>query len=402
MISYGKTPEPFYITRYYERGTLEYLKREGFGKEAIPKIYLQLLLGLRELHKWGFAHRDLKEENILVDDNLTVIIGDPDFMKSEKDHVLKTFLGTPTYAAPEVWPGRSSSYGVSADIWSLAICVLNLFYDLQWPSSPLPYWHEHDKLKDWNTRWCDAVLKQLNELDENNDQIIDLLKPMLMLDPNARSTVNQCLKRGCENGLFKQNRFGDIVVADVTEVQDFALDDGATTPTLAPADFSLPPTLRLERVLSDVKDGSVPRLTSPSISGLQGFPLDDEVLASKTPLSFLGETGDVPIPSIQLPEEISGGAEGERTPTAHSPSISEGESSERPTCRLKVSSPNPSEWSLTIGLECSSSEGSFSLEDEPKKGNKEDLSKLRIKKDTFSDSLGSSFSGPASANVLAC
>jgi len=93
--------------RYYERGTLKDLHKDELGEETIPKILLQLLLGLRELHKLGFAHRDLKEENILVDDDLTLIFGDPDFMKSENDNILKTFCGTALYAAPEIWPSES-------------------------------------------------------------------------------------------------------------------------------------------------------------------------------------------------------------------------------------------------------------------------------------------------------
>ncbi len=217
VIDYGETPHPFYIMRYYERGTLKDLHKDELGEETIPKILLQLLLGLRELHKLGFAHRDLKEENILVDDDLTLIFGDPDFMKSENDNILKTFCGTALYAAPEIWPGRSKSYGVSVDIWSLAICILNLFYNLVWPSDPLPHLFENDKLKVWNRKWCKAVSKQLDELDENNDQIIDILKPMLKFDPAKRSTVDQCWKRGCENGLFRENRFGDIVLAEATE-----------------------------------------------------------------------------------------------------------------------------------------------------------------------------------------
>ena len=73
--------------RYYERGSLKDLHKDGLGEETFPKIFLQLLLGLRELHKLGFAHRDLKEENILVNDDLTLIFGDPDFMKSENDNL---------------------------------------------------------------------------------------------------------------------------------------------------------------------------------------------------------------------------------------------------------------------------------------------------------------------------
>ena len=339
--------------------------RAGFGDETYPKIFLQLLLGLRELHKREFAHRDLKKENILVDNDLTLCICDPDFMKSEKQQVLKTFLGTPPYAAPEIWPGRSRSYGVSADIWSLAICILHLFYGLQWPSDPFPGLHEADKLEDWITKWCNAVLEHLDELDENN-QIIDILKPMLELGPETRSTVDQCLQRGCENGLFKQNRLGDIVLAEATDVDTEVntlaglpalgktLDKGAKTPTPKspllgdPANVSLLSTTRLGEISGDDEDKTVPHPTSSSISDLLAFP---------------ASAIHNPIPTSGLPEHISGCREGEETPTAHSRSTSESQRSRRPARRLKVSSGNVSESPWTIGPECSSFESGLPLDD---------------------------------------
>ncbi|KAL8933114.1 MAG: hypothetical protein Q9216_006520 [Gyalolechia sp. 2 TL-2023] len=421
VVDYGETPNPYYIMPYYKHGTLEDLHKAGLDEEMFPKIFLELLLGLRVFHDLGCAHRDLKGDNILVSDDLTLIFGDPDFLKSGDDNALTTVCGTALYAAPEIWHGKSQSYGVSVDIWSLAICILRIFHDLKNPSESLPALLEDQKLKAWNSKWYTAVFEKLDELDENDDQIIDIVKTMLKLDPTERSTVNQCLKRGCENGLFRENRFGDIVLAEATEVHtpanswfpNFGLGDGEKTPKPqsplcdSANNVSFLCSLRLEEILGNTDDGAALQVTFPSLPDLPNFALDDEVSAPEILISFLGETRDNPIPTIESSEENLGCGKGERMPMDRSLSTPEGDSSGRPARRLKVSSTNASDWSWTVGLEYSSSEGGITLEDQPTRGSKEDLSKLRITKDTFSGDLENSFAsrgrgGSTSPDVLAC
>lgn len=428
MIDYGETPHPYYITRFYERGTLADLYQEGFGEEMFPRILLQLLLGVRDFHRLGLAHRDIKEENIFVDDDLNLILGDPDFLKSEKDNVLKTFCGTYLYAAPEILT-RRKRYNKSVDVWSLAICILNIFYPLKLPDDGFPHTLDIYKQKAWSRNWCKAIFKQLRNLDEDNDQIIDILKPMLEYDPARRSTVDQCLKRGCENGLLRENRFGDIVLATEvnTEVNTpasfssfkFDLDDGEKTPKTRSllsgcmADVLLPSTIRLEEIPADTEDRATPQSSFPSFPELPETALGDELPALEVPLSFLGEIHentiptaklldrilgtaqdgatpqptfasasisdirasvntlsfcveacDRPIPTIEFSEENPGCGEGERVPTNGSPSISEGDCSGPPARRLEFSLPNASEWSATIGLELSPSKDGYPLDDQ--------------------------------------
>lgn len=69
------------------------------------KIFYQLLRTIRYLHSQGVVHRDIKAENIMIDqeDNIKLI----DFGLSKKsmpskDNCLKTFCGSPPYFAPEM------------------------------------------------------------------------------------------------------------------------------------------------------------------------------------------------------------------------------------------------------------------------------------------------------------
>jgi len=74
-------------------------------EEAMVKqILLDLLLGLKYLHANHVAHRDIKLENVLLDDALTFKLGD---LGSARRHIMdeqmfNTFAGTPIYMAPEV------------------------------------------------------------------------------------------------------------------------------------------------------------------------------------------------------------------------------------------------------------------------------------------------------------
>ena len=71
-------------------------------EEAMVKqILLDLLLGLKYLHANHVAHRDIKLENVLLDDALTFKLGDLGSAR-RIDAMLTSFAGTPMYMAPEV------------------------------------------------------------------------------------------------------------------------------------------------------------------------------------------------------------------------------------------------------------------------------------------------------------
>jgi serine/threonine protein kinase len=70
----------------------------------VTHALLDLLLGLNFLHANHVVHRDIKLENVLVDDALTFKLGD---FGSARRHIMdeqmfNTFAGTPIYMAPEV------------------------------------------------------------------------------------------------------------------------------------------------------------------------------------------------------------------------------------------------------------------------------------------------------------
>lgn len=64
------------------------------------------------------AYRDLKPENVLVLESGYVKLADFGLSKSiADDEIMKDFVGTPEYLAPEIVNKKSRGYTKSIDIW---------------------------------------------------------------------------------------------------------------------------------------------------------------------------------------------------------------------------------------------------------------------------------------------
>ncbi|KAI8607595.1 kinase-like domain-containing protein, partial [Chytriomyces sp. MP71] len=68
-------------------------------------MFAQLMSGVGFIHSFGIVHRDLKLENILLDEEQNVLISDFGFANqstANPDGLLRTSCGSPCYAAPEL------------------------------------------------------------------------------------------------------------------------------------------------------------------------------------------------------------------------------------------------------------------------------------------------------------
>ncbi|EDV22195.1 uncharacterized protein TRIADDRAFT_29114, partial [Trichoplax adhaerens] len=105
---------------------VKYGKYAGAREQEFKVIFYQLLEAVKYLHKNNISHRDLKLENVLLktdepytlvkltDFGLARIVGDKSLMTS--------YVGTPTYLAPEVLVGNQS-YNKAVDLWSLGVVL---------------------------------------------------------------------------------------------------------------------------------------------------------------------------------------------------------------------------------------------------------------------------------------
>ena len=94
----------------------------GMGEDGGRFFLNQMLDVLDYMQSKNVVHRDLKLENILVDDNLNLKVADFGFATYKKINKLKSYRGTMTYMAPEIKEGKQYD-GRQIDIFSTGVIL---------------------------------------------------------------------------------------------------------------------------------------------------------------------------------------------------------------------------------------------------------------------------------------
>lgn len=92
------------------------------GEDGGKYFLSQMLDVLQYMHGKGVVHRDLKLENILVDDFMNLKVADFGFATFRKIHALKSYRGTMTYMAPEIKEGKTYD-GTAIDMFSTGVIL---------------------------------------------------------------------------------------------------------------------------------------------------------------------------------------------------------------------------------------------------------------------------------------
>ncbi|KAK3337276.1 kinase-like domain-containing protein [Cercophora scortea] len=170
------------------------VKKQKLTEAECRKLFTQLFQGVKYLHDRNIVHRDIKPENILlVDKDLHVKLADFGLAKIIGEESFTTTLcGTPSYVAPEILAdNRHRKYTKAVDIWSLGVvlyiclCGFPPFSDeLTSPDFPYSLSEQIKKGKfDYPSPYWDPV----------GDPALDLIDSMLIVDPQKRFTIDQCL-----------------------------------------------------------------------------------------------------------------------------------------------------------------------------------------------------------------
>jgi 5'-AMP-activated protein kinase catalytic alpha subunit len=192
---------------YAEGGELfDYIiKKDHLSEEETRNIFHQIIDAIDYMHQMGICHRDLKPENILFDSShkrIKIIdfglsnlyyTNDNNEINNDKDNndennyeylendLLETPCGSPGYAPPEMVLGYSYN-GLLTDLWSSGIILYAML------CGSFPFDDDSEQIL------YSKIIKGIFEFPEDiilTDEAKNLVKKILVVNPNHRATINE-------------------------------------------------------------------------------------------------------------------------------------------------------------------------------------------------------------------
>jgi serine/threonine protein kinase len=146
------------------------------------KLYIaEIALALAELHKHSIVFRDLKPENVMLDQDGHVKL--TDFGLASETQMCASLCGTAHYVAPEII--KCKKYGPEVDWWALGV----LFFELLFGRPPFVA-ADFDRLKE-KILTRDVIVP---DIGEEGWVIASLIQGLLEKDPKRRFGFEDLVK----------------------------------------------------------------------------------------------------------------------------------------------------------------------------------------------------------------
>ncbi|KZV71091.1 Pkinase-domain-containing protein [Peniophora sp. CONT] len=250
----------------------DYLAEKGRLSEGHARaLFGQLCLAVAYIHEKGIVHRDLKLENVLLDERCRVKLGDFGFTREwDKGGFLETFCGTTGYASPEMLEGQKY-VGPEVDVWSLGVILYCLL------TGGLPFDDDDEGLMRLKVIRAEFALPSFLTPPAR-----DLLRSILQKDPAKRATIPQILAHAWFKGEVPTDLVGEAegINGDGREDGTRASTDATSSSASASDDDGADAS---SATTPDPDEGEVP---NPSVSRR---PSEATIRNAGTPLSAKAE-----------------------------------------------------------------------------------------------------------------
>lgn len=208
----------FLIMSYIPNGTLFNLQsnrpHQRFTEEETEFYIMEASHGLRHLHSHNICFRDLKPENLLVDERGHILLSDFGLSKvqSSPNQRHQSVVGTPEYMAPELV--AHGGYSFEIDLWALG-CLL---YECLHGISPFSSGVIRDTFL--------AILKGNHHgiSTSISREAADVISGLLEPDPKHRLTMADVIAHGffktyTWDEIFRKEHDGPLIVSSLGEPQ---------------------------------------------------------------------------------------------------------------------------------------------------------------------------------------
>ena len=193
--------ENFYIVMDLVEGgdLMDFVAENGsIEEDACCEIAFQILQAVKYMHERNITHRDLKPDNILIEQDSPVLIKITDFGLAKKGNAFKTFCGTLAYIAPELLQDIANrnqlrprymrpEYTTQVDMWSLGCLV----YVIMTGHLPFSASSEEDLFKQIKIGEFHQGPLKMNNISEKGQSF---LKALICVDPSKRLNAQEALK----------------------------------------------------------------------------------------------------------------------------------------------------------------------------------------------------------------
>ncbi|KAH9387066.1 protein kinase X [Nematocida major] len=183
----------FMVMEYVPGGELfSYMKEIVKFSVKHARFYIsEILMALDSLHGAGIVYRDLKPENVLLDEHGHVKLADFGFSKRMYQSTTWTLCGTPEYLAPEIV--MNTGHGFEVDFWSLGVILYEMVV-----GSP-PFYHESQ------VELCRLIMHGEIVFPTYVDPVSkDLIRQLLQVDKRKRLGYRRGVKMICKHPFFRE------------------------------------------------------------------------------------------------------------------------------------------------------------------------------------------------------